>query len=357
MELCKFRVVGNRNDNPFFSNNLIIRGLNSGAKEMGLYDENGKTVVYSTVCDDYGYNADAFICLYETSLPIPIVQMAKGRPIFGSGLHNKFFITDSYPSHLVGYCPLGVDLDTFKPLSRSKNSRFRFLCFFESNARSGLDKVIHAFGQEFNDNKDVELYIKDRGATDTFKNWVKNISKIYNVDIIHDTENTQDFEKIRQIYANSDVCIMANRSTTWGMPNLEAFAMGIPLISINYSGIPEYFRKDFNGLEVEHDLIKITQEKLNFLSEIGCRNHLFPLNQHISTPYWAEPRLKSLKSQMRKFLEMDNEQKNYMSKGSLVTAQEFPWTKAAHRMSFELANLETKAKTAFQIENFKRYEY
>jgi len=337
--MYKFCVKGDISANSFFSSSIIINNLNEGAKKAGLYDENGKTVVYSTTCNDYGHKTDAFICVYETVLPFPVIQMANGRPIIGCSLDNLFFITDSYPYDKVGYFPLGVDTEIFKPVPRSASEKFRFLHFSESNARTGAEVVLHAFCTLFKGDPTVELYLKDRMATDEFKNYVKAVASTYKANVIHDTDNTQSFDHVKTIYSNSDVAISISRSSTWNMPALEAMAMGKPLIGIKYCGMDEFLRHEFNGIAVEHNIQVITQEHLNFLNSIGCRNHMFPLNSYTRPAYWAETGNKDLMNAMYRMRHAEKDWLDYLSKNAVTTAKQFTWEKSAVLLSCELTRL------------------
>lgn len=334
--LPKFHVLGDSNANNFFSSSIIVNNLNRAAKNIGLFDENGLKVVYSTTADQMGHNADAILCVYETTFPVPIIRNAGGKPLIGSSLHNLFFITDGgYPNNLSAFCHLGVDTELFQPQNKT-HDRFRFLCFAESNARSGLDVLVDAFCRAFSSNKQVELYIKDRGATQIFKMWVQEKAKIANVSIIHDTENTQNFENVKKIYSDSDFMVFVSRSTTWGMTILESMAMGVPVITTSYAGPREITAHNFNCLLADCDVEEIKQERLNYLASIGCRNHMFPPEYCLTPAYWAEPSLSTLMERMYDAFEMPKHKFEKLSKNARITAENFSWEKGAASLSCAL---------------------
>lgn len=354
--MLKFCVKGDSSADPFYSSSLIIDGLNEGAKKAGIYDEKGKTVVYSTTCNDYGHHADALLCVYETVFPIPILQQANGRPIIGCSLDNLFFITDAYPSSLAGYSILGVDTNKFKPIKRTGNrEKFRFLCLAESNARSGIEILLRAFAQTFSDRPGVELYLKDRGATDNFKTVVAEFAKVNHVNIIHDCENTQSFDAVKKLYSESDCHVFVSRVTTWGMSLLESMSMGLPIISVPYAGPAEYLRDGFNGLAVKYEIEEIRQEHLDNLTAFGFRNHMFPLSTYPKKPYWAKPNIESLMEAMSWMFSLTKEQLNYMSRNAIITANQFTWEKAAVNLSYQLSLLDSN-KTNPNLNHFNRYE-
>lgn len=355
--MLKFCIKGDNSANPFYSSSIIITKLNEAAKKVGLYDEQGKIVVYSTTCNDFGHNTDAFLCVYETTFPIPVLQLANGRPILGCSLDNLFFINDSYPASLCGFSPLGVDTEQFNPQKRIGNKEvFRFLAFCESNARSGLDEVLKAFGTVFRDVPGVELYIKDRGATDTFKEFVKQAASSYRINVIHDTENTQSFEDILKIYAQSDCLVFCSKSTTWGMPILEAMACGLPVISTAYAGPREYLSNRFNSLIAKHNVVPITQQNLDYLAYIGCRNHMFPLNAYPVAPYWSEVNQYHLQECMVKMRHLSKSQLNDLGNGGIMTARHFTWERAAVNLSNSLEALDKNKSNPLLWKKINRYE-
>lgn len=340
--MVKFHVVGDNQANPFYSSSLIIAGLNGGAKEAGLYDENGKCVVYSTTANDYGYKADAIFCVYEASLPTPVLRNAAGRPLIGCSLHNNFFITDVYPSDLAGFSQLGVDSSVFVPKDSSgKRDKVRFLCLAESNVRSGIDVLLEAFAEEFAGNNEVELYLKDRGATPMFQEWVKNFATLKKANIIHDTKNSESFDDVLALYHSSDYLVFVSRSTTWGMPMLEAMACGLPVITTPYAGAREYMADTFNGLAVEYTIKLVEDSLVASLEQRGYRNHMFSVSNHLSPPYWAEPDRDNLRAVLKASVMVINRGiYPALSRNAIITAKHYTWKRAAVNLSCTLSDLE-----------------
>ena len=350
----KFCVKGDDKANPYYSSSVIIRNLNEAAKRTGLYDKNGKTVVYSTIADSTGHNADLLVCVYETSLPFPVLQLANGRQLAGVSLHNLFFLNDSYPSSLCSFFRLGVDSDEFNPVKRIDDGIFRFLHFSESNARSGIEIVIAAFCEEFGGNEKVELYLKDRGATDIFKCFVLEKAKAFNARIVHDTENTQSIQQVKDIYAKADVQVNVSRSSTFNLPTLEGMAMGLPLLGNLYSGMREFLANEFNGFASDYRIESIEQKKLDYLESIGCRNHMFPLNSYPKQPYWASTYEDDIQDKMSEFVHIPKEYLSKMSNNAIATAKQFTWERSAIELSYIL-DLIDKNKNCKELNSFNRY--
>lgn len=330
--MIKFKVIGDSSANKFYSSSIIIDRLNEGAKKVGLYDENGKIVYYSTTANTNGERCDAILCVYETSFPNPIIQNARGRPLIGCSLHNLFFVDDIYPLNISAYCQLGVDSERFKPIPVRKD-KFRFLAFCESNVRSGLDVVLQAFCDSF-PNGEAQLYIKDRGATEKFKAHVQSFKR--NSDIIHDTENTESFDNVVKLYNSADYLVATARSSTWCMPVLEGMSCGVPAITVNYTGPSEYVKDDFNGLIVKHRLELMNQTHINsMVKDFGYRHHMFSTSQHLVPPYWAEPCLDDLSRIMSQVVD-SHDKYPYLSRNARATAEQFTWERGAATLSTAL---------------------
>ncbi len=356
--LPKFRVLGDSSANPFFSSSVIVNGLNNGARKIGLFDENGIKIVYSTTANDYGHQDAAIIdCLYEFSFPMPILQNLNGRPCIGNCIDNMFFAkTGGYPSNLIGYVPLGVDTEVFTPQKRTGNKDvFRFLSFAESNTRCGLDTLIQAFGELFSGRKDVELYIKDRNPTPIFVEYVQKQAEHYNIIIIHNTENTQDHDTLRKIYSDADAHVFVNNSSTWALTCVESMACGLPLIAMNYSGPNNYLRDNFNGLEVDYDLEPVTDALIQSLIAKGMKNFIFSNNSHITMPFWAKPKIESLKQQLFSIFKADKNQLSFLGNNAILTANQFTWSRAATLLSYQLLATEWNKNNPNLIRNLERY--
>jgi glycosyltransferase involved in cell wall biosynthesis len=335
--LPKFIVKGDSSANKAYSSSIIIDNLNKGAKEAGLFDENGAVVVYSTTANDYGIKCDAILCVYETFFPSIVLQNASNRPLIGCSLDNLFF-TRPYPEQLTAYCQLGVDCNVFKPIPDLRpKDKIRFLAMSESNARSGLDCVIEAFGRVFTGRTDVELYIKDRGATERFKQYIRNRADFWKVSIIHDTENTENSQSVTNLYNTAHYMVFCSRSTTWGMPHTESMACGVPIISTAYSGPREFLSDNFNGFLIKHNLIKIEDNQLEYLARNGFRNHMFHPSTHHISPIWGEPVLEDLVEVLSKAYKISKTSYwHIMSDWARQTALNFTWERAACTLSLAL---------------------
>lgn len=329
----KFYVSKNPEDiNPTSSTSLITDNLNEAAKKMGLYDKFGLNIHYDTIGNDHGQRVDYFITCYELLFPKLIVDNLAGRKLLTLSKDNLFFATGAgYPVSISDYFLLGVDSKKFEYVyKKNKVKNFRWLVIGESTSRGCLELIVTAFCKAFNGFKDVELYLKDRGATSLFKIWVKGMAVQNNVNIIHDDiEVSQD--KLIEISASCDAVIHLNRSSTGNQRLLEQFSMGMPIITNFYCGAAEYATQD-TAMPVKYDLVEYTDQKIRELESIGLRNYLFRRNMHHTIPYWSEPSVKHLSEQLLELME-NPELRDKLSKNSRIIAEKFQWEKSVMAIS------------------------
>src|SRR3990167_2227378 len=171
----KFKIIGDVNNKKNCSSDIIIQNINRAARGLNLYSDNEAVVCYDCLCQDHGISqkikTDAYICVFELPFSQFILDNANGRPILGVSRDNQSFILDGgYSPEKVSYVNLGVRSDIWKVDAQIKeNNKFIVLCNGESNTRSCIIECIQAFGELFANNKDIQLYIRDRDATNIFK--------------------------------------------------------------------------------------------------------------------------------------------------------------------------------------------
>lgn len=355
--MVKFRVVGDNTSNPFHSSRIIIDATNKAAKEIGFYSDDEKVVVYDCLCNNHGFNPDAFWCAYELPFPVPIMQNAGGKPIIGLSKDNAWFaIEGGYPRNLVNWVSLGVDTSIWTPQPKKlMKDKFVVLSMIESTVRSGLDALIEGFGKAFAGNKQCVLYIKDRNPTQEFQRYIKRCADFWNIEIIHDVRHTENHEIEKEIFSMADCHFYLNHSGTWCMTVTQGMACGVPTVSIRHSGPTDYLSHELTGLAVEYDLEEVTDEKIEELKKIGMRNFLFPRGAYYRSPMWAEPRIESIKNCLVKLAE-DKYLREKLSYNAIACAKTLTWERTAVNMSYVLENFSKQIHDPNLI-NFKsRYE-
>lgn len=139
----------------------------------------------------------------------------------------------------------------------STNKPFVFLSVFKLEARKGWDVLLDAFLDEFGPGEDVELHILTRpypraksSAASVMWKWLersKGLSRARDAGrlprvYVH-SRHVADADYPR-LYLGSDAVVLPTRGEGWGRPQMEAMAMGRPLITTNWSGPTAYINDD-----------------------------------------------------------------------------------------------------------------
>lgn len=321
----KIKILGDPNNQKFCSSDVIISNLNNAAKKLDIYSDDEYRVVYDCVGNHHGHNPDAMIIVYEMIFPRFILENSYPRPIFGVSRDNLNFILESgYPAGLSGYFPLGVNAQIWKYREKKTTDKFVLLGVGEANSRGGLELIVESFCEEFQNEKSIKLYLRDRTAHPTFKAWVQSKAFQYGVEILHDDRHLEDFEEEKKIYYSADAAICLNKSSTWNLRAIECMSSGTPLIVIPYSGPRDYTVDRLSALHVDFSLEFFTENDIIKADRIGLRNHLFHPSYCVKPPKWSIPKKQSVREKMREILE-DKTLRDKISRLGSVEAQKFTW--------------------------------
>ena len=327
-------VVGDPNNTKSCSSEIIISNLNDGLKQCGLYDEHGRTVVYDCLAQTYNYDTNHIICAYETSIPTFVKVNAGGRNLIGVSSQNQsFFINGGYPKDKTHHFLLGVDSKLWHPTARPANSKFRFGMMCDSNTRAAYSELIAAFGSAFGGKEDVELYIKDRWATDEFKKMVKVMAEYYKITVIHDDTHVVDKPTEVAIYNQLDCHVFVNRTSTFALTVAQGMAMQLPTIVMDYSGPRDYCNL-LNSCLIDYRMNDITDIVLLNLIQQGYRNYLVSNSGYFSNqPQWAQPSITSLKDNLLRVY-LDKEYRDRIALNGRAMAESLTWSRAALNLAW-----------------------
>jgi glycosyltransferase involved in cell wall biosynthesis len=198
--------------------------------------------------------------------------------------------------------PLGFSPDIFKPTPMRMDGP----CVFgaagrlsHGAARKGLNAVIDAFMEEFPTEKDVQLHIK--GFRDTPTKFVTDRRVRVREGFISDAE-------LSRWFGGLTCFVSAARGEAWGLMQMEAMAVGRPVISAIYGGLGEFMRVE-NSFSVDYDL--------ELAGEAWAHGG-----------YWADPNPKHIRDLMRKVY---NDREIARSRGLIAAAdvKEFTWKNSA----------------------------
>ncbi len=301
---------------------------------MGLYAEDGMTVVYDCLAQQYGFNPSHILCAYETSIPSFVINNAGGKDLIGVSFQNQsFFIEGGYPKEKTHAMLLGVDSKQWAPRPKEKREKFVFGMMCDSNTRAAYSELIIAFGLAFKGRTDVELYIKDRWSTPEFKSLVRMLADHNKIIVHHDDSHVTDKNKEVDIYNNLDCHVFLNRTSTFALTVAQGMAMQLPTIVIDYSG-PRDYCNELNACLVKYYMDNISELKITQLAQQGYRNYLMT-NPALfkKQPEWAQPLIDSIKDCLINVYENKN-YRDSIAENARMTAEGLTWERAALNLAY-----------------------
>ncbi|MCE7698473.1 MAG: glycosyltransferase family 4 protein [Methanobacterium paludis] len=202
---------------------------------------------------------------------------------------DKIIITQpnylNFSPYLKGYAdkieviPVGVDVDTFKPLKcqRRENTIFFLSLLDEFHKYKGLDYLLKALQIIKNEIPDVKLLVGGKGVLlEHYQEMVNSLGLQENVEF----HGFIPDDRIVEYYNSVDVFVLPSISSVqegFGIVALEALACETPVVSTEIVGVAEDIKKNNAGLIVEPKnataladaIIKILKNK-DLQKKIGC---------------------------------------------------------------------------------------
>lgn len=196
--------------------------------------------------------------------------------------------------------PNSVDTDLFNPATEkfplSGLRGFTFYSMFHFGERKNPEALIKAFGEEFSESEDVSLFIHSlsiehalRQRNMTVQQWIQGIlgNKPHAPILI--TSNYVSDKIMPNLIKNFDVFVLPTRGEGFGLPVLEASAMGVPSIVTGYSGVLDIVDEN-SGWCVDYKMQDIPLQHLPYFKNyIGGQ--------------WAEISIEHLRTTMRQAFE------------------------------------------------------
>ncbi len=174
-----------------------------------------------------------------------------------------------------GLDPARYDPSRTPPLPVRGRRPFMFLSVFQWQARKGWPILVEAFARTFSRHDNVCLVIKtgrtgagEMSADDQITRSLsaKNLSRDQAAPIIVMTDPLGDRD-MTSLYRAADAFVLPTRGEGWGIPFMEAMAMGLPTIGTRWSGHLDFmdeansFLINIRGLvEADGDMVKCSPE-------------------------------------------------------------------------------------------------
>lgn len=161
------------------------------------------------------------------------------------------------PSEKICVVPHGVDINVFhpevKPLPLKTEKQFKFLCVGEPHYRKQLDKLLSLYCKCFTAADDVSLILKTKifNPGDEIKGFEMDLRKVLgDLRKKHGKQMPEikvigkRIKNIASLYTACDAFALMTASEGWGVPYLEALAVGMPVIAPRHGGQLQFLNDD-----------------------------------------------------------------------------------------------------------------
>ena len=169
--------------------------------------------------------------------------------------------------------PLGVDVNFFDPekvppMEIPGLKGFNFLSIFQWTKRKGWDILLKAYLKAFSQEDDVALVIRSyRGAGREVESLIReyieelghDVSAIPRISVISEPIVSQHMPSL---YKACDAFILPTRGEGWGLPYMEAMAMGMPVIGTAYSAQLDFMNRENSYLIENMGTERVDEEQV-----------------------------------------------------------------------------------------------
>lgn len=215
----------------------------------------------------------------------------------------------------------GVNSAIYHPYYAKPNGTVkRFLSVGKFEKRKSHIETMLAWAAVFGNDPNVELIIK----TDHFMNAEQKLQYLQqfvdklNIENISIIWGNYDQQQMLSLYRSADVFVLPSKGEGWGLPIIEAAAIGLPIVCTNYSGQTEYLQHISNSVaSVGFDIQPIDCEEYQFCYPSATSNQ----------GAWAVPRIQSLSQNFNTVYQNLNELQRRAKINAQIIRQKFDWSR------------------------------
>jgi glycosyltransferase involved in cell wall biosynthesis len=239
----------------------------------------------------------------------------------------QMLINNGMPADRCHVMPEGVDARRYHPYSpRAKSSILTYLITGKYELRKSIIETVYAWHQEFGNDPEVELVIKTNhfvNQTEKYNeltSWIETTG-MTNVRVLWGTASAEDMV---DLYQQSDVFVLPTKGEGWGLPLIEAAAVGLPIITTWHSAHTEFLQHISSSvIPVEYDMIPISCEEYKF----------FYPTEDGDWGSWAQPRIDSIRQALRTARDNHSQLQHRAFENSAIIRDQFSWQKCADRVA------------------------
>ena len=191
-----------------------------------------------------------------------------------STFNYETFTRGGLPAENIKIVPLGVNVDIFDPAKTPPMQipgikGFNFLSTFQWSKRKGWDILLQAYLKSFSREDDVALVIRsfhtDGSSIETrIRKYIAHlgydINKIPRIAVVSERIAERDMPSL---YKACQAYVLPTRGEGWGLPFMEAMAMGLPAIATRFSAHLDFMNDENSYLIDNLGTEQIDEEQLN----------------------------------------------------------------------------------------------
>ncbi|MDK8181193.1 glycosyltransferase family 4 protein [Paenibacillus sp. UMB4589-SE434] len=249
-----------------------------------------------------------------------------------STFNRTSFAQSGIPLHKIHTMPYGVDSVLFQPRPSTipipGRRQYAFLAVCSFDERKGIETLVSAFFEEFDESEDVCLILKTRASSEQEilqqQHYIDRISvqvsdKPRPSVILLSTTGSWSEEQLAALYNTADCYVLPTRGEGWSLTVMEAMASGLPVITTNWSAHLD-FMNDSNGYLIQ-------------VQGFVASNPAYP------RLYWAIPDRNHLRLLMRHVYTHPEEAAAKAELGRRILTEQYTWEQSATQMISRLQQL------------------
>lgn len=186
------------------------------------------------------------------------------------------FISNDISEKKLEICPYGVDLDVFKPNWNNDKKEFTVLFVGTFSIRKGFLDLIDIINSPLLDNIKFLLVGDFTSETREYENFLKNRDNVTIITWV--SQNT-----LTKYYSASDLFILPSYEEGMAMVQIQALAMGLPLLVTTNSGADQIFKISNVGYRIVPGQIDEFVKKILLIqNNLELRNSFSRNNIHVA---------------------------------------------------------------------------
>lgn len=242
---------------------------------------------------------------------------------------QQVLVANGLPTNKVDVVPEGVDVlryHSFGP--RPRRSRVRFLTVGKFEHRKSQRELLTAWARAMA-HRNAELVIKTFSFfdADARAQELLDLIKTLNLDNVGVYWGALEPDSMIELYKSADAFVLASKGEGWGLPLIEAAAMGVPVIATRYSGHEHYLKMiDSSVVPVDFDMVPV-----------DCQDYrrCYP-SANGNWGQWAQPRVASLAQALVHTYSNLYELQHLAAHNADIVRKEFSWCRSVDQALMSL---------------------